>query len=499
MMNSPDETPTTFSKGRRWLIGINSVLAIVAFLAIVVMANYLASGHFKRTQWGTESAFKLSPQTEGLLKSLTNNIDVTIFWAPHGDEEDMYSLVAGLLFEYQNANPKHVHVKTLDYSRFPSDAKSFLMAHKLSGLTDRDFVLFESNGHSKIHYAKNLAEYDFSAVLAGRSKTVRRSAFRGEMFFTSAILSVTFPRPLKTYFLFGHGEHSPGSGDDSGSKSGADYTKFAGILRDEADSDWQRLTLQGTNGVPADCQLLVIAGPQRGMLLQEEVSKIEDYLKQGGRVLALLDNESGLGSVLQTWGVKLGSAPLVERDPKFRIGLSDKDFLTARLAPHPIMKPLLTEQLPIRIAAPRPVIPISGKSKTPGAPEVSILAETSDVASDGLKSGVFPLIVAIEQGVIKGVNTTRGGGTRLVVAGDADFLDDSMIDSVGNHYFASLAVDWLLERPEVLLNGVTARPIREYKLVLSGSQLFALQWLFLAGLPGTVLVFGTLVWLRRRR
>lgn len=498
MMNSPEDTLTTFSKGRRWLIGLNSILAIVAFLAIVVMANYLASGHFKRTQWGTGAAFKLSPQTEGLLKSLTNNIDVTIFWAPHGDEEDMYSLVAGLLAEYQNANPKHVHVKTLDYSRFPADAKSFLMVHKLSSLTDRDFVLFESNGHSKIHYAKNLSEYDFSAVLAGRSKTVRRSAFRGEMFFTSAILSVTFPRALKTYFLYGHGEHSPGGADETEAKT-ADYSKFAGILKDEADSDWQLLSLQGTNGVPADCQLLIIAGPSRTRLLPAEVSKIDDYLKQGGRLLALLNKDCGLERVLETWAVRLGSAPLVERDPKFRIGLSDKDFLTARLGPHPIMKPLLTEQLPIRIAAPRPVFALSSKSKTPGAPEVSILAETSDIASDGMKSGVFPLIVAVEQGVIKGVNTTRGGGTRLVVVGDSDFLDDSMIDSVANHYFASLAVDWLLERPEVLLSGVTSRPIREYKLVLSGSQLLALQWLFLAGLPGAVLAFGTLVWLRRRR
>jgi hypothetical protein len=499
MMNSAEESQTTFSKGRRWLIGVNSFLAIIAFLAIVVMANYLASGHFKRTQWGMGSTFKLSPQTEGLLKSLTNHIDVTIFWAPHGDEEDTYSLVAGLLAEYQNANPNHVHVKTLDYVRFPADAKAFLMAHKLSGLTDRDFVLFESNGHTKIHYAKNLAEYDFSDVLAGRSKTVRRSKFRGEMFFTSAILSVTFPRPLKTYFLYGHGEHSPGSGDEGESKSSADYTKFAGILKDEADSEWQRLSLQGTNGVPADCQLLVIAGPSRAQLLPEEVSKIEDYLKQGGRLLALLNRECGLESVLASWGVKLGNSPLVERDPKFRIGLSDKDFLTARLGPHPIMKPLLTEQLPIRIAAPRPIVASSNKSKTPGAPEVSILAETSDVASDGIRTGVFALIVAVEQNVIKGVNTTRGGGTRLVVAGDSDFLDDSMIDSVANHYFASLAADWLLERPEVLLNGVTAQPIREYKLVLSGSQLFALHWLFLGGLPAAVLAFGTLVWLRRRR
>jgi hypothetical protein len=492
------ENPTSFSKGRRWVIGINSALAAIAFLAIVVMANYLASGHFKRTQWGSGAAFKLSPQTEGLLKSLTNNIEVTIFFAPHGDEEDLYSLVTGLLSEYHNANPKHIHVKTLDYTRFDADAKAFLNAHKLTGLKERDFVLFESNGHTKIHYAKNLAEYDFSAVLAGKSKTVRRSAFRGEMFFTSAILSVSFPRPLKTYFLYGHGEHNPGNpADETESRSSVSYGKFAGILKDEADSDWDRLSLQGTNAIPADCQLLVVAGPSRARLLPEEVAKIDEYLKQGGRLLALLNKECGLEEVLQTWGVKLGEAPLVEHDSRFRIGLSDKDFLTARLGTHPLMKPLLTEQMPIRIAAPRPVFVT--KSKTPGAPEISVLAETSDVATYGDKRGVFPLIVAVEQGIIKGVNTTRGGGTHMIVVGDADFLDDSMIDSVANHYFASLAVDWLLERPEVLLNGVTAHPIREYKLLMSGSQMFAMQWLFLAGFPGCVLVLGTLVWLRRRR
>jgi ABC-type uncharacterized transport system involved in gliding motility auxiliary subunit len=494
------ETPNSFSSRRRWFVGLNSLLAIGAFLAIMVMVNYLASGHFTRSQWGARSAFRLSPQTTSLLHSVTNNIEVTLFFSPHGDEEDMYSLCVGLLSEYQNANPKHIHIKTLDYERFPSDAKAFLTAHNLNSLKDRDIVVFESNGHTKIHYAKNLAEYDFSAVLSGQSKTVRRSAFRGEMFFTSAILAVTYPRQLKTYFLAGHGEHSPGSptNEEESKSSSVTYSKFAGILKDEADSDWARLSLLGTNTIPADCQLLVVAGPHRGKLLPEELSKIAEYLKQGGRLLALLNNECGLEDVLEPWGVKLGDSPLIEHDSRFRIGLSDKDFWTARFGTHPTMKPLLTEQLPIRIASPRAVFPIANNSKIPGAPEISVLAETSDIATDGRSARKFPLMVAVEQG-IKGVNTTRGGSTRMIVVGDADFLDDAMIDSVANHYFASLAVNWLLERPEILLEGISAQPIREYKLILSGSRMFALQWLFLAGLPGCIIAFGTLVWLRRRR
>ena len=111
----------------------------------------------------------------------------------------------------------------------------------------------------------------------------------------------------------------------------------------------------------------------------------------------------------------------------------------------------------------------------------------------------FPLLAAVEQGVIQGVNSPRGGGTRIVVAGDSDFLDDQVIDSwAGNHYFAGLALNWLLERPQILLHGLGPQPIQEYTLYMTRAQLRALQWLFLAGMPGAVLALGGLVWLRRR-
>ena len=56
-----------------------------------------------------------------------------------------------------------------------------------------------------------------------------------------------------------------------------------------------------------------------------------------------------------------------------------------------------------------------------------------------LRPQSYILVAAIEQGVINGHD-----GTRMVVAGDADFLDDQMIDSAANHYFASQTLDWLL-------------------------------------------------------
>ena len=46
MMNEP-----SFTRGRKWAIGFNVVIAIVSAFAIVVMANYLAARHSMRVNW----------------------------------------------------------------------------------------------------------------------------------------------------------------------------------------------------------------------------------------------------------------------------------------------------------------------------------------------------------------------------------------------------------------------------------------------------------------
>src|SRR5206468_7545020 len=100
---------------------------------------------------------------------------------------------------------------------------------------------------------------------------------------------------------------------------------------------------------------------------------------------------------------------------------------------------------------------------------------------------VFPLIAAVEN-TVKGVSTERGS-TRMVVAGDSLCLDNELIDTPpANHYFAALAANWLLERPQLMLDGLVPQPVKSYRLVMTPRQLQAVQWLLLAGLPGVVLL-----------
>jgi hypothetical protein len=89
---------------------------------------------------------------------------------------------------------------------------------------------------------------------------------------------------------------------------------------------------------------------------------------------------------------------------------------------------------------------------------------------------------------------------RMLVVGDSLCLDNELIDNwPPNHLFAGLAVDWLLDRPQVLLEGLVPRALKEYRLTTTQKEMQTIRWIFLAGMPGLILLLGGLVWLQRRR
>ena len=87
---------------------------------------------------------------------------------------------------------------------------------------------------------------------------------------------------------------------------------------------------------------------------------------------------------------------------------------------------------------------------------------------------------------------------RALVVGDSFFLNNRMINSAGNRDFLGYAVNWLLERTQ-LMQGLGPRPVKDFKLAMTAQQLSSTRWLMLAAIPGTVLALGGLVWLRRRK
>ena len=106
------------------------------------------------------------------------------------------------------------------------------------------------------------------------------------------------------------------------------------------------------------------------------------------------------------------------------------------------------------------------------------------------------MAIAVEKGSIQGVASDKGA-TRVVVVGSSMSFANAAIESAANADFATLAVNWLLNR-DVLLTEIPPRAIKEYTLSVTEQQMRTLRWIFMFGVPATALLIGGIVWLRRR-
>jgi hypothetical protein len=480
----------SFSPGRRWKIGFDVVVRTLLVLAVAMMVNYLGAKFYGRFYLSSQTRVQLSPRSLGVVRSITNQIAVTVYY---DKTDDAYPTIIALLNEYHSANP-NISVKTVDYLRDAGAAEKIKEQYKLSSAKAKDLVIFDCGGHVKVVNGDALTQVKLEQVPNATEREFRRKpiAFNGEMMFTAMLLAVENPRPLKAYFLQGHGEPSL---SDSGE---TDYQKFGAVLAENYIAT-EPLQLLGDDAVPDDCNLLIIAGP-RTAFSEVELQKIDQYLAQGGRLFMLFNyfsikHPTGLEPILARWGVNVIAD--VVQDPKNTI--NRQDVYTFNFSSHPAVNPLT--QLAIDLILPRPVSRVDWRNPPADAPKVDELAfsgpESTLTGDPAAAPRSYPLMAAIEQKTIPGVANTRGT-TRMIVVGDSFFLGNTLIESGANRDFAGYAVNWLLDRT-VLLEGIGPRPVTEFRLTMTRDQQKSVRWLLLGALPGGVLAFGWLVWLVRRR
>lgn len=503
-MSAAPEQPS-FVPARRFTTALSVAISVLAALVVVVTLNYLA---VNRTVWrrdfsGAETR-SLSPLTVQTLVGLTNEVKVTVLFS---SESTLFPHVDRLLREYSVRQPL-VKVQHIEYLRSPGAAELAKVRFKLGSVAN-DLVVFESGGRQFVVTSADLTVYnneDIKSLMGGQHVEIRRAGFRGEERFTAAIASVSEGVVYRAVYLQGHGEH-PGDSDEAI----MGYAKFNGLLVNERNLQLQPLKLAGTtNEIPADCQLLIIAGPT-APFLAAELNQIEAFLQRGGRLLALLHpyavgRNTGLENLLAKWSVVC--PPMYAGDEQ--LTYTTLDVQSKSFGAHALMAPLRRAEGTLYFPLPRVVAPMPADRLPADAPKAEVLITTSekgmtksrikddDAAFDPArdKRGItVPLAVAAEKGGVAGVSAGRGA-TRLVVIGDSTMFGNKTLDDANNRDFAGLCVSWLLDRPQALAIG--PKPVNEYRLNLTEKQLSALRWTLIGALPGGVLVLGWLVWLRRR-
>jgi hypothetical protein len=504
-MSDKQKFGPSFSTASRWRIGFDVILRTALVVAVVVMANYLASTFPQRFYLSSQTRVALSSRTLAVLKSVTNQVDVTLYYntRPDDSEPNFYPDIAALLDEYHSAN-RNIVVHTVDYVRDPGLAEMTKAKYRqyFNTQADKDMVIFDNNGRVKAFPGGQLIEYKTEQKAARKNDKApggleleferRPVNFNGEQAFTSILLALANPQPLKAYFLQGHREASLTSSDNDG------YQKFASVLQQNyisvANLDWA-----GNAGVPMDCNLLIIAGP-KDRFNDSELQQISQYLREGGKLLVMFSfasrgNPTGLEGVLQNWGV--GVVDDIALDPDHTV--STHDVIVDTFDKHPVVDSLSQQQL--QLYSPHPVVKLPQSSQVANTPEVSTLFGTSGsgVLMDNRAEPPqhIPLACAVEQKPVAGVTNPRGN-TRIIAIGDYVFWGNYYIDSAANRDFLNSTINWLCDRP-FLLNGIGPRPVTNFRLQITPYQQRRLNWLLLGALPGGVLLFGSFVWFARRK
>ena len=498
---------TSFSRHRQWRFGFEAVLRTVVVFAVVVMVNYLGGRYYRRQFLSDQTQIHLSSRTVSVVSALTNQVKVTLYY---NKEDRLYPDVLALLNEYRNLNPR-LQITTVDYRWDAADAQRIKKEYKLPEVmepgekddtkSEKNFVIFDSAGRQKVVNGNALADFKLEQLPGGKELEFRRklTAFRGEQLFTGCLLAVSNPKPFKACVLQGQGEHNLDSGDEV-----SGYLNFKLLLQRNYIQP-EPLYLTGTNRVPADC-LLIIPGP-RAPIPEAALEKIEQYLNEGGRLFALFnafsDRPTGLEKLLYSrWGVLVGDSFV--RDPdhsayRTQGGGEAGDVVVGAFAQHPAVRSLLGYNLDF--IQPRPVSPVKARDKATDDAKVEAIiatAETATLNDDPTRTRrQYPLAVAVEKATPLGVAAARGS-TRMIVVGDSLFLGNEPIRRFANADFAEYAVNWLLDRPQ-LTTGIGPSTFTEFRVLLTADQLKSIQWVLLAALPGGVLLFGGLVWLRRQK
>ena len=489
MATGPSSHPS-FSRGHKWNIGANVVFTVMVVLSVVVMVNYLAGHYFRRWYVNANAQTELSPRTLSLLTTMTNRVHITLYY----DKDDIfYRDISDLLNAYR-ANCPNITVERVDYNRDPGKAEEVKNHYKLKSSTDKNLIIFDHNNRVQAVPGAMLPEYtrEMNTNQPGLNFDYKLIAFRGEMMFTASLLGVINPEPLRAGYLQGHGEHQVDDTDGG-------YLKFASLLA-QGNVQINSIKLLGTNTVPADCELLVIAGPT-DPIPQVELDRIDQYLNEGGRLLVLFKlstRDTGLEKLLARWGVQVGSSTI--RDPDFTSSRHMQDVIVSDFSRHPVVNGLRDSGSRIQLWLPRPVSQLELSSPPEGlkVEEIARSGPRSYLENNDptQKPRAWPLMAAVEKSAVKGA--TERGATRILVVGDSLFLRNLEIDFAANRDFADYAFKWLLDR-SALPQGIGPRSVVEHRWLMSQAQQQALFWILLAAVPGGILFFGGLVWFRRRK
>lgn len=466
---------------RNMLYGGNTLAIAALFIGILVLVNVLASRRPERWDLTANKALSLSEETIQILNQIPQPVQAVAFFQ---FDDTRRTELENQLYEMQVRSNGQLTYEVVDPREAPG-------------------------------YAQQLGVLELGTTVLVMGDRRQQVTGTREQDLTTGLIKLIRPNPRKAYFTTGHQEKRiDGFDQDS-------YGQMKSLL-ESRNFVVETLSLFTTPEVPADANVVVVAGP-RTPFAEPEMQALSAFVDRGGDLFLLVDPgvDSGLGPLVNRWGIELGRTYVAEGDPR----------LTARSPFLPVVDRLAQHRVTEKIAG-LPivfVIPtyLTTAEQPPQGYRVTPLARTSDrswaesdesavrsaQAAQAAKydegvdvKGPLTLAVAIEQA--DGPPPVPGAPapppstepkSRVVIVTTSQLASNTAFQfgaQVANPDLFINAASWLVGDDELIT--IQPRQPDNRTLFLTAAQRNFVMLSSILFVPALVLAIGILVWWSRR-
>lgn len=477
-------------RGSRWTAWAANALIVCGAFGAVIAANvalYRHDVHFDATREGLNTPPR---QLTDVVDELRSPLSLVYFY----NASDPNALAVRDMIEIAARNHPLLAFRGIDLDKEPGLARDIgVHAYNTAVLqsSDRKVLVENVTDAARLGYAA-------LRVLRKRTQTICFVTGHGETF-----------RPMPGHYHFSHvetlrGHDIPGAGDVLVAEP--EQLDRLQLALNEIGFEMRPLVMATASAIPTDCTVVAEIGP-RTALAADEAGLLADYLRDGGRLVMLIDPQFPVGADLQgslLTPLGLSSEAAIIIDPLNHFRTDPDKIAVPYYPPHPITARLaltvFAQARPIRLGQPPAAVRASVLAASsqdsylrPPSGAGGIIAAAGGSAPAEVEHGAQALAVALEGG-FPGASPDKR--FRLVMSGTSKFTTNEYFSYVSNGELSVAIMRWLAE--DDTSPNLAPRTYNVPEIVLTSAQMrdtfIALEIL----LPLSTALFGVAMWWRRR-
>ena len=524
---------------RVFTYGLNTIVMVMGVIGILILINFISYRQNYREDFTENQKFSLSDQTDKVLAKLDRELNIIAFYQD-GDTASRTRL-EDLMEEYTHLTD-NIKYEFVDPVRNPNEAMQYGVKqlgvvvlefpgggwYKITtgtleklpeGLDITGLMPLVGQELSKDELTKKLNEGNFSSeeiqlilacAMKGNNKREKLSGELTEEGLTNAIMNLLQDQRKVVYFLSGHNE--------------ASLSDSLTVIKDDLEKETyevKELFLLKDLKIPEDCNLLIIAGPEK-KLEQPELDAINTYLEKGGKLMVMVDPmKTGLEEFLLSWNVEVFNDLILDFSGIGQIfQLNEVVPVAADYPEHEITKDMQSIATGFPIARSLSYKNDENNPERQGQILVQTLPNTwsyrgdlelnMEPEIDPARDVEGPLAIAVavtvpvkEDKEDENIDIVNPGEddkpedeARIIVIGNSSFIQNQFVEFQGNADLFLNMVNWLTEQEDLI--SIRPKDSKMYSLDLTPSKSIIIFLLTIIMFPLLLIVTGVAVWLYRR-